>query len=129
QVSHIGVSLNNLNSGEMEERTEFQPLGTGREIYLNNLALGLTYSRQLSALFSAAVTVKYVYEGVAEFSNHTATVDVGFLYKTDFKDLQFAVMEQNFGGNSSLGNNDQELPVLFNRSTSVSLDPNTVPTI
>src|SRR5690606_25775092 len=82
QVSHIGISINSLNSGEMEERTEFQPLGTGRKIYLSNLAAGLTYSRQLSAVFSAAVTLKYLYEGVAEFSNHGAAVDVGFLYTT-----------------------------------------------
>lgn len=129
KVSHLGVSINSLNSGAMEERTEFQPLGTGREIYLSNLAMGVTYTRKFSTLFSAGITLKYVYEGIAEFSNHTATVDVGFLYNTDFKDLKFAAMIQNFGGNSSLSNDDQILPVLFNRDANVALDPNTVPSI
>jgi len=128
-VSNLGVSINSLNSGEMEERTEFQPLGTGRSIYVSNIAMGLTYSRQLSALFSAGVTVKYIYEGIAGYSNSNATVDVAFLYETDVKDLKFAVMVQNFGGNSSLNSDDDDLPVVFNRSTGISLDANVVPTI
>ncbi len=128
-VSNLGVSVNSLNSGDMEERTEFQPQGTGRSIVVSNMALGLTYSRQLSALFSAGVTVKYIYEGIAGYSNSNATVDVAFLYETDFKDLKFAVMVQNFGGNSSLSSDDDDLPVVFNRTTGISLDANVVPTI
>ncbi len=129
QVSKMAISVNALNSGEMEERTEFQPMGTGRQVYVTNLAIGATYSRQLSALFSAGVTVKYIYEGIANYSNHNATVDVAFLYKTDYKDLKFAVMIQNFGGNSSLGNDNKEIPVVFNRTEGISLDANTVPTV
>lgn len=129
KVSNIAISVNSLNSGSMEERTEFQPNGTGREIFVTNMAVGLTYARQLSALFSAGVTVKYIYEGIANFSNHNATIDVSFLYKTDYKDLKFAVLVQNFGGNSSLSNTDQDIPVTFNRATGINLEANTVPTV
>lgn len=128
--SVLSFSLNSLNSGAMEERTEFQPEGTGRVFYVSNIATGLTYSRQLSKMFSAGISIKYIYEGIAEYSNHTATVDMAFLYETDFKDLQFAVMIQNFGGNSALrGTDETELPVVFNRSQGIGLDANTVPTI
>lgn len=129
QVSKMAFSINSLNSGAMEERTEFQPEGTGRKVYVTNMAFGLTYSRRLSEVFSAGVTLKYIYENMAGFTNHNATVDLAFIYETDVKDLQFAVMVQNFGGNSSLSNDGQELPVLFNRNTEVSLDDNTVPTV
>lgn len=129
KISHLAFSINSLNSGEMEERTEFQPQGTGRQIYVSNLAVGLTYARQLSSVFSAGVTLKYIYEGIANYSNHNATVDISFLYKTDFKNLQFAVMVQNFGGNSALGNTDQDIPVVYNRTTGINLDANTVPTV
>jgi len=129
-VSSFAFSINSLNSGEMEERTEFQPLGTGRTVYVSNIAAGLTYSRQLSDFFSAGVTLKYIYEGIADYSNHTATVDLAFLYETDVKDLQFAVMIQNFGGNSALdGAGDNELPVIYNRQEGIGLDANTVPTV
>lgn len=128
KVSSLAFSVNALNSGEMEERTEFQPEGTGRKVFVSNMAFGLTYSRQLSSLFSAGVTVKYIYEGIADYTNHNATVDVAFLYRTDFKDLKFAVMIQNFGGNSNL-NTSEDIPVTFNRTTGLNLDANTVPTV
>lgn len=129
KVSNLSFSINTLNSGAMEERTEFQPEGTGRQVYVSNTAFGLTYSRRLSDMFSAGVTLKYIYEYMAGFTNHNATVDVAFLYETDLKDLQFAVMVQNFGGNSSLKNEGEEIPVLFNRENGVGLDASTVPTI
>lgn len=129
EVSNLAFSINSLNSGAMEERTEFQPQGTGRNIYVTNMAFGATYSRQLSTMFSAGVTLKYIYEYMAGFTNHNATVDLAFLYETDVKDLQFAVMIQNFGGNSALSSGDGDIPVIFNRETGVGLDANTVPTI
>mgnify|MGYP000436348329 CR=1 FL=1 len=129
KITQLAFSLNSLNSGEMEERTEFQPQGTGRQVYVSNIAFGLTYARKLSEVFNAGVTLKYIYEGIANYSNHNATVDISFLYKTDFKNLQFAVMVQNFGGNSALGNTEKDIPVIYNRSTGINLDANTVPTV
>lgn len=126
--STLSFSINALNSGDMEERTEFQPMGTGRQVSVANIAVGATYARQLSAVFSAAVSVKYIYEGIAGFHNSNATVDLAFLYKTDFRDLKFAAMVQNFGGNSSLSSDD-DIPTTFNRSTGIGLDANVVPTI
>jgi len=126
--SVLSFSINSLNSGEMEERTEFMPMGTGRQISVSNIAVGATYARQLSSLFTAAVTVKCIYEGVAGFHNSNATVDLAFLYKTDFRDLKFAVMVQNFGGNSALGS-DSDIPTTFNRNTGIGLESNSVPTI
>jgi hypothetical protein len=128
KTSTLSFSLNSLNSGDMEERTEFQPMGTGRQVSVANMAFGATYARQLSALFSAAVSVKYIYEGIAGFHNSNATVDLAFLYKTDFRDLKFAAMVQNFGGSSSLAS-DSDVPTTFNRNTGIGLESNTVPTI
>lgn len=128
KVSTLSFSLNGLNSGEMKERTEFMPGGTGRTVSVTNLAVGATYARQLSTKFSAGVTLKYIYEGIATYSNSAATVDLSFLYRTDFKNLRFAVMVQNFGGNSSLSSSD-DIPVTFNRQLGIGLDDNTVPTV
>jgi hypothetical protein len=125
--SAFGITLNTLNSGAMEVRTEFQPMGTGQKTYANNISTGLTYSRLLSDQFSFGVSLKYIYEQLAEYQNHTAAVDIGFKYNTDFKDLSFAVVMQNFSGNSSL--NGDHLEVDFNRSSTVSLDNYTVPNV
>jgi len=126
-VSSLGFQLNALNSGEIIERTEFQPNGTGRSIFVTNMAAGIGYARQLSKQFSLGVNVKYIYEGIADYSNHTASTDVSFLYNTEYKELQFAVMIQNFGGSSSLSGDN--LAVAFNRNSGSALEANTVPTV
>ena len=123
----IGASINVLNSGAIEERTEFQPLGTGRKVYATNLSAGVSYAKKLSAVFNFGVTVKYIYEQLADFTNHTAAVDLSFLYKTDYKDLNFAVVLKNFGGNSSL--TGDFLAVNFNRTKGTDLEDNTIPTV
>ncbi len=124
--SVLGFTVNSLNSGVMEVRTEFEPNGTGQQFYANNTALGLSYARRLSRQFSLGIGIKYVYEGIATYTNHTVTSDIGFLYTTDFKDLTFAVAVKNFGGNSSMSGDDLE--VGYNR-TAVSLEKYTAPTV
>lgn len=128
ETSVWGFSLNSLTSGFIKERTEFMPGGTGREFSVVNMAFGTTYAKMLSEQFSFGLTLKYVYEHVAGFNNHTAAVDMAFLYKTDFKKLQFAAVLQNFGGSSSLASRD-DIPVTFNRTTGIALESNPVPTV
>lgn len=122
----FGINVNSLNSGSMEVRTEFEPNGTGQLFYANNTALGINYAQKLSNRFSIGVGLKYVYEGIATYTNSTVTADLGFLYNTDFKDLTFAVVVKNFGGNSQMQGSDLE--VGYNR-TEVSLEKYTTPTI
>jgi len=122
----IGFNVNTLNSGAMEVRTEFEPNGTGQLFYANNTALGMSYSQYLSKNFSIGVGLRYIYEGIATYSNHTVAGDIGFLYSTDFKDLTFAVVVKNFGGNSQMVGTDLESE--FNR-TEVTLGKYTTPTI
>tara|TARA_B110000046_G_scaffold48975_1_gene54460 strand:- start:18822 stop:19877 length:1056 start_codon:yes stop_codon:yes gene_type:complete len=125
--STFGFSLNMLNSGAMEKRTEFQPEGNGEKFYVTNMALGGTYAQQLSDMFSAGITMKFIYEQIDTYTNATVAADVSFLYKTDFKDLNFAVMIQNFGGSSSIDGED--LPEDFNRNLNPTADDYSVPTV
>jgi hypothetical protein len=124
--ARIALTLNSMNSGAMEVRTEFQPNGTGELFYVGNHALGLSYSTRLSDMFSAGITLNYLLEQMAGFNNHALTADVGFLYTTDFKDLRFAVCLQHFGGNTSLSGD--ELKVRYNRN-GIALEQYTVPTV
>ena len=73
-----------------------------------------------------ATGLKYIYEGIASYTNHTITADIGFLYTTDYKDLTFAVVVKNFGGNSQMIGSDLE--TTFNR-TDVVLNKYTTPSI
>lgn len=111
RIGHFALSATSLTSGKMEVRTEFQPEGTGQYFYASNTAIGLSYARRLTKMFSYGATVKYVNEQLAQFMAHTFVVDLGFKYQTDFKDLAFAVAIQSFGTNSRLrerANSDYE---------------------
>ena len=127
KTSSLGFSLNSLSSGAIEERTEFQPEGTGRKVYATNVAFGVSYAQQLSRHFSIGGTLKYIYENLAEYTNHAANVDVGFLYDTEFKDLRFAVLVRNFGGNTSLMGS--YIAASYNRTGATNLESNTFPNI
>ena len=109
-----GLSVNFLSSGDMDVRTEFQPDGTGQTIQASTVGIGFTYSKRLSDMFAFGTTIRYINESLAEYKNNTFTIDLGFAYQTDWKDLSFAVMLQNFGGNSTL--KGDYLEVDFNRS-------------
>lgn len=98
----FGLSVTSLTTGRMERRTEFQPDGTGQFFSASNTAVGLSYAQRLTDYFSYGVTLKYVNEQLAEYVAHTGVVDLGFLYRTDWKDLSFAVAVQSFGTNSKL---------------------------
>lgn len=123
----FGMTLNMLNSGAMDVRTEFQPEGTGEKFYVTNLALGVNYSQKLSEMFSAGISLKYINEQIDSYTNSTVAADVSFLYYTDYKDLKFAVMIQNFGGNSSI--NGDELQTTFNRPDPIEPSDYSVPTV
>lgn len=102
KYGNFTLSAVSLNSGAMEKRTEFQPNGTGEFFYVSNNAIGLTYSQALTERFSYGITLKYINELMDQFSAHTAMIDLGFLYRTNYKDLQFAVALLNFGFDSKL---------------------------
>ncbi len=119
------LTVNSLNTGLMEVRTEFMPQGTGEKFGTHFSYLGFSYSKRLSSKFSVGGTIKYVFENLAGATNQTATGDLGFLYDLGVRDLKFAVLFQNFGGNSSIELDD--LPNNFNRDD-YSLSQSTVPT-
>lgn len=123
----VGFQINSLNSGDMMVRTEFQPNGTGTYFSVSQNAISGNYATKLSDLFSLGISMKVIYETVADYNNITAGVDLGFLYKTDFRNLRFAVMVQNFGGNSSL--KGEILEIDFNRTGNPVMSRYSLPTV
>lgn len=100
-----------LTTGDMERRTELQPEGTGEYFSATNVAVGLSYAKNLTDRFSYGLTAKYVNETLDRFTAHAAAIDLGFLYRLDFKEIKFAVALHNFGFNSTLnGDTDVSSP-------------------
>ena len=127
RVGTFAFSLGGLNSGPMEVRTTFQPNGTGQLFYALYLTGAMSYAKQLTDQFSWGATARVIHERLAEFTATTALVDLGFRYKTDFKELRFAVLLQNFGPNS-LMRGERQVDTTFN-SRDISLDTYPAPTV
>jgi hypothetical protein len=126
KYSNWGFHIQSLTTGAMEKRTEFQPGGTGEFFYANNLAAGVSYGKILSDYFSYGLNLKYVYEGIDNFSVHTGVIDLGFLYRTDFKDLRFAVMLNNFGVNTKIDGETKTFTSFNNSGNIESFSPPTL---
>ena len=97
----LGLSLQTLNSGEMDVTTEFAPFGTGETFRFVDIAAGLTVSQTLTDLFSYGVTAKYVRESVAGLTNTSVVFDLGVFYRIGTTGAQLGVAIRNFGLDST----------------------------
>jgi hypothetical protein len=97
----LGGSLVYLDSGSMNETTEFMPTGTGRTFRTIHMAAGLSFSQSLTTLFSYGATLKYLDERIEEVQSQTVVVDIGFFYRVGDTGLRFAVGLNNFGIDAS----------------------------
>jgi len=94
----IGLSLQALDSGEMDVTTEFSgPDGTGETFRLVDVALGLTVAQSLTDLFSYGVTGKYVRESVADVVSQAGLLDLGVAYRVGDTGVRLGVSIRNFG--------------------------------
>ncbi len=97
----VGLSLTSLHTDDMEVRTETQPFGTGRYFSYGDVAVGLSYARQLTSQFSFGATVRYVEETIDVLKTRAFMVDLGTYYWTGLGSTRFSVAVSNFGNNVS----------------------------
>lgn len=97
QGNALGFSLQYLDSGSINETTEFNPFGTGRTFRTIHMAAGLSFSQQLTNLFSYGITAKYLNERIENVDIQSVVFDFGFFYRVGDTNLRFAVGISNFG--------------------------------
>ncbi len=97
--NHIGLYAIALHTDEMEETTEFRPLGTGNFFTYGDVAVGVTYARNMTDRFSFGITVKGIRETLAEVHATGLLLDFGTFYWTGWRTARFAVSVSNFGPN------------------------------
>jgi hypothetical protein len=78
------LAVTHLNSGEIDVRTEDQPLGTGERYTVQNMALGLGYGLSITDRFSAGLQVNYVHESIWHTSMNALALNIGTLYYLPF---------------------------------------------
>lgn len=94
----IGLSITSLQTEDMKVTTEYQPTGTGEYFRFSDLAVGLSFARQLTDQFSFGATLKFVQEDLGELKINGVLGDLATFYKTGLGTSRFAIMISNFGG-------------------------------
>ncbi len=96
-VGTFALSFTSLSMPDMKVRTEFEPEGTGEFFSAIDLALGVSYARQLTDRFSVGFNAKYVRQQIWHMTAATVAFDFGLLFRTDLDWLTLGVSVSNFG--------------------------------
>jgi hypothetical protein len=110
----VGVDLQYLDYGNIEETTVYDQDGTGRFFSASDLAVGLAYARELTERFSFGVKIKYIAEELAGVSATALGFDVGGLFTTSFfnNNFRIAATLSNFGTKMKFSGRD--LAITYN---------------
>ncbi|MGE5313225.1 MAG: PorV/PorQ family protein [Acidobacteriota bacterium] len=102
----LGVSYTQLDYGEDAVTTDLQQNGTGELWSASDLAIGISYSRNLTDRFSIGGTAKYIQQRIWNSTASSFGIDVGLLYITDFNGLKIGMSISNFGGDMRMDGKD-----------------------
>lgn len=102
-----GVQVTMLRVPDMLVRTEDFQQGTGETFNAADLAVGVSYGRQVTDRFRLGGTVKYIEQRIWNESASGLAVDLGTQFQTDFfGGLTIGAAVTNFGGDLRLGGRD-----------------------
>ncbi|MEJ5306184.1 MAG: PorV/PorQ family protein [Ignavibacteria bacterium] len=116
----LGASIIVLNMEKMEITTELEPNGTGRFFDAQDMAIGLTYARNLTDRFRFGLTMKYIYQRIWNETSNGIAFDIGTQYTLDFQNLTIAMSMTNFGPDLNMSGPD--LNVVHDRNNNFPLN-------
>lgn len=106
-IGTMGVFVNTLGMGDMENTNPLEPEGTGAYFSASDLALGISYARQLTDRFAVGVSAKFISETISFSSASTFAIDAGTQFDTGYRGLKVGMSISNFGGKMTLKGSDQ----------------------
>jgi hypothetical protein len=93
----IGINATFLTMDDMERTTIDQPDGTGETFSAGDLAVGVSYARNLTDRFSIGFTAKYIEEKIYHSKASAFAIDVGTMFDTQFQGLKIGMSISNYG--------------------------------
>lgn len=112
----FAISFNQLDYGQDEITTEQNPQGTGQFWDAADLAIGLSYSRNLTDRFSIGGTFKYISTRIWNESASAFALDMGLLFTTQLNGLRLGMNIANFGTEMQLDGPDLFQPIDIDES-------------
>lgn len=105
-AGNFALSVRSLNYGEIEVTTIEIPEGTGEVFSPTDLAVAVSYSRFITDQFSIGANTKFVQQKIWNESATGFAVDLGVLYKSNFKNLRIGMSILNFGTDMQMSGDD-----------------------
>lgn len=93
----LGVGVTYLDYGEEEVTTVTSPEGTGEMWSAGDLALSVSYARNLTDKFSIGGSAKYIQSTIWNETATSFALDVGLLFITPFDGMKLGMSISNFG--------------------------------
>ena len=119
----LGFTLHSLDFGDVPVTTTNQPEGTGADLALNFINVGLTYAYTFDEAVSVGVTLRGISEGTAEVNAFGFAIDAGVQYVTGENDeFKFGISLRNVGSrmkysgqglNTQADNPDSDVPFVL----------------
>lgn len=107
----MGLSVTSLNIPEDKVRTVTQPEGTGEMWDASDIAVNLSFARQLTDKFSLGGNVKYIQNNIWHNTATGMAVDIGALFITPFNGIRLGAAITNYGTDMRLEGRDQKLSI------------------
>ncbi len=102
----FGVSIINLDYGDMEVTTLAEQDGTGEFFGASDMSIALTYANNLTDRFSIGGSVKYVDQRIYNSSASTVAFDLGVLFLSEIYGLRIGASITNFGTDMQMDGKD-----------------------
>ncbi|MEK7812812.1 MAG: PorV/PorQ family protein, partial [Candidatus Desantisbacteria bacterium] len=115
----LGVAVNYLDTGKMEETTAAYPEGTGKTFRADDMAGYLTYAGRLSENLSLGMNLKYIQQRIEDETATGFGTDLGILYKPS--NLRLGLSVQNIGPRLKFIKEDFPLPLNIKAGAAYSI--------
>jgi len=116
----LGLSITSLSMGEKIVRTVANPEGTGEKYSAGDIAVAVSYAKNLTDRFSIGFSTKYIQQNIWNMNSSSIALDIGTLFTTGFYGMKIGMSISNFGGKMKLEGKDtqifydQDIPKLGN---------------
>lgn len=101
----FGFFATAMTMDKMEVTSEVEN-NTGQEYSAGDLALGISYARNLTDRFTYGLSVKYVQEHIWNETASQMAIDLGSVYRTDFLNLRIGMVIRNIAGKMEFSGSD-----------------------
>ena len=122
---NVSLAVTSLRSGDMPVRTVDQPLGTGEQFSVRDVAIAAGYGRQISERFAAGVRIQWASETIWNTGLDLFTASLGTVYRLTDSGLSLGSSLLNVGTRGRFSGRD--LAIQYDRDPDQAGDNSQLP--